>query len=232
MVMMFHPRKWLEPHWLSALDDVRVEWAAVKGRWLAPKQIPRLGKQYLQLGSGDSLLPGFVNSNFFLTKAAEAHVDIWLPLRCPDSCWHGIYAHHVIEHISYADAHNLLRECHRTLLPGGVFRMVVPDAQTFLRLYSETGVDERGKIFCLYPQHIMDALDVKTPLEMIDYVFRDNKFNRHRSAWDWETAHVRLSDAGFSSVVRQTVNRSLDPRLAGHDKPHWSAFSLYVEGVK
>ena len=67
---------------------------------------------------------------------------------------------------------------------------------------------------------------------MIDYIFRDDKFNRHLSAWDWETAEVRLSEAGFSRVVRQAVNESVDPRMAGHDKAHWARFSLYVEGVK
>jgi hypothetical protein len=78
----------------------------------------------------------------------------------------------------------------------------------------------------------MSTLDAKTPLEMLDYIFRDNRFNRHLCSWDWETAELRLKEAGFSKVVRQNVNVSLDPKLAGHDKPHWAQFSLYVEAVK
>ena len=230
--MIFHPRRWLEPHWLDALDVVRMEWVAVHGRWLAPKRIPTLGRDYLQLGSGESRITGFLNSCGFQNKSAEAKVDIRFPLRFPDNTWRGIYAHHVVEHISYPDAFQLFRGCHRTLKQGGVLRIVVPDLQTFINLYTANSAAERRKIFNLYPDETMETLNVKTPLEMMDYIFRDNKFNRHLSAWDWETAEFRLRDAGFSKVVRQIVNISLDPNLAGHDKPHWSAFSLYVEAIK
>jgi hypothetical protein len=110
--------------------------------------------------------------------------------------------------------------------------MVVPDLEVFISHYLKADTKDRSEILSLYPQMIMKDLDVLTPLEMIDYVFRDNKFNRHWSAWDWETAKTRLMKAGFSRVTRQEVNVSLDPRLAGYDKPHWSKFSLYVEAQR
>jgi predicted SAM-dependent methyltransferase len=223
--MLFNPRRRLDAHLIDALDVMRIEWAGVKGRQFLPKQLSTQGKEYLQLGSGGDRLSGFLNSCYFLNKEAEAWVDIRFPLRFPDNSWRGIYAHHVVEHISYHDAHQLFSECRRTLHPGGVFRMVVPDLEVFLNYYSRADADGRSEILSLYP----GKLDAITPLEVIDYVFRDNKFNRHRSAWDWETAQKRLLEAGFSRVIRQQVNISLDPRLAGHDKPHWSKFSLYVE---
>jgi hypothetical protein len=108
--------------------------------------------------------------------------------------------------------------------------MVVPNLDVFISYYVKSDTKERSEIFSLYPN--ISELDFKTPLEMIDYVFRDNKFNRHWSAWDWETAKTRLMQAGFSRVVRQEVNVSLDARLAGHDKSHWSKFSLYVEAQR
>ena len=92
--------------------------------------------------------------------------------------------------------------------------MVVPDLEVFLSYYMKPDTKERSEIFSLSPKQ-NERLDFKTPLEVIDYVFRDNKFNHHRSAWDWETAKTRLMEAGFSRVVRQEVNVSLDPRLAG-----------------
>jgi predicted SAM-dependent methyltransferase len=223
--MLFNPRRRLEPHLIDALDVMRIEWAAVKGRWSLPKQLLTQGKEYLQLGSGSDHIDGFLNSCYFLNKAADAWVGIRFPLRFPDNSWRGIYAHHVVEHISYADSYQLFSECRRTLQPGGVFRMVVPDLDGFLKYYSKVDAKERSEIFALYPT----KLDAMTPLEVIDYVFRDSKFNRHRSAWDWKTTQKRLLEAGFSCVIRQKVNVSLDPRLAGHDKPDWSKFSLYAE---
>jgi len=56
--MIFNPRKRLEPHILDALDIMRIEWAALKGRWFLPKQISGLGRDYLQLGSGETWLDG------------------------------------------------------------------------------------------------------------------------------------------------------------------------------
>jgi predicted SAM-dependent methyltransferase len=226
--MLFNPRRRLEPHLIDALDVMRIEWAAVKGRWFLPKQLSTQGKEYLQLGSGSDRIDGFLNSCYFLNREAEAWVDIRFPLRFPDNSWRGIYAHHVVEHISYPDSCQLFSESRRTLQPGGIFRMVVPDLEVFLNYYLKADPNERSEIFSLYPTE----LDAITPLEVIDYVFRDNKFNCHRSAWDWETAQKRLLAAGFFRVIRQQVNVSLDPRLAGHDKPHWSKFSLYVEAQK
>lgn len=230
--MLFNPRRRLEPHLIDALDIIRIEWAAVKGRWLLPQQLSTQGKEYLQLGSGDDRLKGFLNSCYFLNKGAEAWIDARFPLRFPNETWRGIYAHHVVEHLSYPDARQLFRECCRTLRPGGLFRMVVPDLRVFISYYMNSDPAERARIFSLYPDYHTKELDVATPLEMLDYIFRDTKFNSHLSAWDWETAERRLHEAGFSGVVRQKVNVSLDPQLAGHDKPDWSKFSLYVDAVK
>lgn len=231
--MLFNPRRRLEPHLVDALDALRVELAAIRGRWKLPKQIPTNGKEYLHLGCGEDLLDGFLNTDFFLNRRAEAWVDMRFPLRFADNSFRGVYAHHSVEHIDYKDGHGLFREVHRVLKPGGVFRIVVPDLEVFIRAYASGDEEARARIFSLLPAHHMQGLPgIKTPMEMIDHMFRDNKFNRHLSAWDWETARYRLSEAGFSRVMRQTVNVSLIPALAGHDKRDWERHSLYVEAVK
>jgi predicted SAM-dependent methyltransferase len=230
--MIFHPRKRIEPHILDALDVLRFELDAWKGRLFRSKRLDTRGREYLQLGSHETPLEGFLNTDFTLKYKADAAVDARFPLPFENSTWRGIYAHHVVEHLSFVDALGLFRECRRVLRPGGVFRMVVPDLEIFLRLYLARDSVAREKIFALLPDNIMNGLNVKTPLEMLDYVFRDEKFNRHLSSWDWETAEFRLREAGFAQVNLQRVNQSADPKLAGHDKPHWAAFSLYVEAAK
>jgi predicted SAM-dependent methyltransferase len=229
--MLFNPRRRLEAHLVDALAALRVEFAAVRGRWTLPKQLPTNGKEYLHLGCGDSRLEGFLNTDFFLNRKAEAWVDMRFPLRFPDNAFRGVYAHHAVEHVDYHEGRSLFREVRRVLRPGGVFRMVVPDLEVFIRAYaSETA---RSEILSLLPEHHMKALPtIKSPLEMIDHMFRDIKFNRHLSAWDWQTAQFRMHEAGFSQVVRRGANASLDPALAGHDNADWAAHSLYVEAVK
>lgn len=231
--MIFHPRKWLDPHLVDFLDEARFELAALCHRLLsARKREDPCGKHFLQLGCYDCLPPAFLNTDFPYNKSAELHLDLRYPLPFVDNTWRGIYAHHVVEHIKFPDALQLFRECHRTLAPGGVFRMIVPDTEKFILPCAETDPEKRRAIFDLYPPHIMAQLDVRTPLEMLNYIFRDDKFNRHHFAWDWETAELRLRDAGFTQVIRQGANQSLVPEMGALDKPHWACFSLYIDAVK
>jgi predicted SAM-dependent methyltransferase len=227
--MLFNPRRRLDRHLIDALDNLRFELISAKSRWKAPNRIDTCGLEYLQLGCGEDLIDDFLNTDHPINKKADAAVDARFLLPFDDNAWRGVYAHHVVEHLDYEDGCRLFREVKRVLIPGGVFRMVVPDLEIFLRLYSS---DDTGRIFRLYPPWAMKELTVKTPLEMVDYIFRDQKFNQHLSSWDFTTAALHLHETGFSKVIRQSVNASLDAKLTGHDKGDWESFSLYVEAVK
>jgi predicted SAM-dependent methyltransferase len=216
--VLFNPRRRLERHLVDTIDALRIELVGARGRICSSnKSIKTNGFEYLQLGCGDDLIPGFLNSDYFTNN-----IDIRFPLRFPADTWGGIYAHHTVEHI--------VREVWRILRPGGTFRMIVPDLEVFLRCYSQ---DNRiKKIFLLLPPYHMAKLtQISTLLEMIDYIFCDSKFNRHPSAWDWETSQFRLSEAGFTQVLRQSTNVSVDPVLSGHDKQDWAAHSN-VDAIK
>jgi predicted SAM-dependent methyltransferase len=56
-----------------------------------------------------------------------------------------IYSSHTLEHLYLSDAENLLKECHRILVPGGVLRLALPDfahiAAAFMSDGSLTGSD-------------------------------------------------------------------------------------------
>lgn len=90
--------------------------------------------------------------------------------------------------------------CFRILKPGGIFRIAVPDAELLLRLYAG---GDRTRIFELYPKWVMDDLDFTSPMEMVNYVFRDSIFNQHLFAWDFETLDHQLRKTGFG--VAQTA---------------------------
>lgn len=52
--------------------------------------------------------------------------DVRKPLPWPDRCASQLYASHLAEHLTSAECMRFFMECHRILLPGGVFRVVVP----------------------------------------------------------------------------------------------------------
>lgn len=61
-------------------------------------------------------------------------VDLTVALPFRSSSVEYLHAEHVIEHLKFDDARNLLLECWRVLQPCGVLRIATPDADVFLRL--------------------------------------------------------------------------------------------------
>src|SRR5438045_2972494 len=55
--------------------------------------------------------------------------DIVRGLPVADASAQGVYCSHVLEHLPRDDVPTALRNTHRMLAPGGLFRMVVPDLQ-------------------------------------------------------------------------------------------------------
>ncbi len=61
--------------------------------------------------------------------------DITKGLPVPDGKVDGVYASHVLEHLSYEDAHTALRNTFKMLRSGGIFRCIVPDLAERARRY-------------------------------------------------------------------------------------------------
>lgn len=62
----------------------------------------------------------------------------------------GIIACHLLEHFECLEAVLFLKECLRILKPGGVLRVVVPDASHFRRVYAEDAADPHGNAVRLF----------------------------------------------------------------------------------
>lgn len=74
----------------------------------------------LNIGAGESQLPGFLSIDIKDGKPA-------FPLDYPDGSVAEVYASHVLEHLSRADAQAAVAEWKRVLAPGGRLRIAVPD---------------------------------------------------------------------------------------------------------
>ncbi len=61
--------------------------------------------------------------------------DIRKPLPFPDESASAVYASHVLEHLYFEQARNLIREAFRVLAGGGVLRIVVPDLRAIVQEY-------------------------------------------------------------------------------------------------
>ena len=89
---------------------------------------------YLNVGCGPFPTEGFCNIDYGWRPGVMAF-DITRGIPLPDSSLRGIYTEHCLEHISHEECVGVLREFRRLLKPGGVARVVVPDAEIYCRLY-------------------------------------------------------------------------------------------------
>ena len=110
---------------------------------------------YVQYGCGHSAPNGWLNFDASITLRVErlpvvgrfvkknsqrfpdgvAFGDIVKGLPLPDGSADGVYASHVLEHLSRASLLIALRNTYRILRPNGIFRLIVPDLEARARRY-------------------------------------------------------------------------------------------------
>jgi len=194
-------------------------------------RIARLRRQSglsVNFGSGGKGPAGWIN-----VDARPNHADIYVaydmrrPLPFRDGQVKRIFAEHVIEHLDFRDdIPRVFRELRRVLEPGGVVRIIVPDAERFMAAYVKRSADEFASL-----GWDLDRLpaDIYTPVHVVNLIFHQN--GEHFFGWDFETMRYALLDAGFASVHKQSFRVSLDAQLAIDQEQH-RPYSLYVEAVK
>jgi predicted SAM-dependent methyltransferase len=205
---------------------VRLAWKFLPHRWWRLRQIRRMRGIYVNVASAGFLLDGFVHLDLFGGAHNVIRWDCTHSLPFADNSCRGIRVEHFVEHIE--PRHYLpqfLAHCHRTLEPGGVLRIIVPDAERYIRAYVRPGMEGFRELG--FKEKLPD--DLPTRMDVINHVFRQG--HEHHWAYDFETLAHRLKAVGFGSVERAAFRQSLDPCL-GQDRAVHAPYSLYVDAVK
>lgn len=90
----------------------------------------------------------------------------------------GVEFHHVIEHLTPADARLALSEIHRVLVPGGILEISCPDLEACARTLLAGNLEILQNI---YSPHEAEA-------------------QRHRWGYTWASLHQLLREHGFGSI--------------------------------
>lgn len=172
----------------------------------------------VHLGSGSQPKRGWINVDLFAD--ADVNLDLREDLPFPDGSASLVYSEHVLEHFTYPqEVQHIVREVGRILAPGGVFKLVVPDAGRALRAY---GTGDTG-FFAARGVRSYLAREHPTPMHIVNYICRQD--GQHKYAYDEETLAQILEGAGF--VARR---RPFDPALDSARR--YAANSLYMEATK
>ena len=184
---------------------------------------PPRGSTLLNLGSGLSCYPGWINANCYDLHGYATGLETWpewlldagRPWRCPDDHWSGIFTEHMLEHLSYAQAVTALSEAFRTLRPGAWLRVVLPDIGRACLVYFGTATP---------PSH---AAAMSGP----EFISHLTQHWGHRSVWDTALLSRVLLELGFVEVSPSAFGESREPQLL-KDDPRRREESFYLEARK
>lgn len=136
--------------------------------------------------------------------------DIIKGLPVPSNSCAGIYASHILEHLALNDFRIALKNTHRLLDSGGIFRLIVPDLEALAGKYLHSGDAAAAQVFMretsLGVEH--RPRGVKALLTS----FLGN--STHLWMWDFKSLAHELAAAGFVYIRRCEFGDSSDPMFA------------------
>lgn len=184
-------------------------------------------RNYMNLGSGNDRLDGYVAVDFFSSNAGYG-ADFRYPFLIDDGAFDGIFSEHTLEHLSYAEVAKVLAECRRILKPGGTIRVIVPDLSIFVEHYVSNDETWFRDWECevLKPR----GRSMISKMEALSFVTQEYG---HRSAWDFATMERFLASAGFTEIRRCAFREGRDAHLIqDKDTRDRTMVSLYAEARK
>lgn len=161
------------------------------------------------------------------------HPNVFIPADCrkklilADNSCAGIHIEMFVEHLDpFDELPLLLRECYRTLQPSGVLRIIVPDAEKFIKAYIADGWSAMNEIS--YGRENWEER-YSAKMEALNHVFLQGY--EHFGGWDFDRLKKVLRCAGFETIVRTGFCQGNFPQ-AIIDRSYHKQNGLYVEAVK
>lgn len=127
--------------------------------------------------------------------------DIVRGLPVPEGSASGVYCSHVLEHLAHEDLPLALRNTHRVLRPGGIFRLVVPDLQWRAARYVTSVAN--GNPFAA--DEFIGSANLGKRARPKDIIsFAREYFGRSAHLWmyDFPCLKGKLEETGFSAIRR------------------------------
>jgi hypothetical protein len=139
----------------------------------------------------------------------------------------GVFASHVLEHLSLDDFYKALANTQVLLAAGGIFRLVVPDLEAFARKYVsllDSGSPSANATF-LDDTH----LGVRSSRQGLRAKIYDTIRSRHLWMWDEPSMRTALGLQGFTDIRRCSFGDCIDPAFSKVENPGRFVNALAME---
>jgi predicted SAM-dependent methyltransferase len=180
--------------------------AVIAERYRASATCPKL-----QIGGGPRRLDGWLNAD--IEPAGDIlYLDATRPFPLRDGEFQFVFSEHMVEHVEFAGAQAMMRECHRVLRPGGTLRVVTPNLAVVAALVADCRSEAQQQHYDHFLRHFIPAGHPATKASAANAFFRSWG---HRFIYDEATLRQLLESAGFAEVVRRPIGQSDHPELTG-----------------
>jgi len=156
------------------------------------EKIPLVGKMYTR------------NNQRFPKYVKYGDIVKGLPIP-PESCA-GIYASHILEHLALEDFRVALTNTYRLLIPGGLFRLVVPDLEYLAKTYINSENPLAAEEFVRNTW--MGVMTRRRGL--LGWVEAILGNSRHLWMWDFKSLRYELMAVGFMDIRRCDYSDATD----------------------
>jgi predicted SAM-dependent methyltransferase len=165
------------------------------------------GPVKLNIGCGTDYKEGWINIDNNSDNNIEKldfNWDLRNPLPFAGNSVDFIFNEHLIEHLTVAEAHIVIKDLMRVLKPGGVMRIAMPDLETAVDQYLNLPLSKDPTIKRFKLDYI------KTRAERINMAFREWG---HMWLYDAEELKRRLKEAGCKNIKQCKLGESTYPSL-------------------
>lgn len=211
----------LNATWVRFLGAVHPGWRRRR------RELQRRKGVLVNIGCGPFGQPDWVNLDLFTHEGTTMRADSRRPLPLGASSCRGIHVEHYFEHLEAGrERPAFLAECRRCLEPGGVLRIIVPDARKYAAAYLADGWRELNTIGC---GGDLPEGAFATKMEALNHVFLQE--GEHYGGIDEELLRRTLERSGFVDITLQAWGRGAFPGGC-IDREQHRPYSLYMEARK
>ncbi len=197
--------------WLRPKLDLPVRALSGRDQRTIREHFAAADPKKLHIGCGPHDLAGWLNADLY-PRGNQIRLDATRRFPLESNSIDFVYTEHMIEHIPWTAAMQMLKEACRVLKPGGVVRVATPNMEFLTSLLKEP-LSESAQA---YLKHNRQICTPWAPDEAGIFMF--NHFMRawgHQFIFDLATLRRTLEMAGFTGVVERPLNESPSPELRG-----------------